>query len=130
MSPKARAVIFLHCYTSELNKGGERLREIIRGQRVLLIDMGHTHSNELANDGHTLYSTTRSTGQIEEGPVGFSVTNVDGDVVGWKYLPLVADLLLIVISPADCRLVTVGTTPVGKDTPLTLRAKLWDCPLQ
>jgi Icc protein len=50
--------------------------------------MGHTHYNELANDGRTLYTATRSTGQIEEGPVGFSVTNIDGDVISWKFLPL------------------------------------------
>jgi hypothetical protein len=29
--------------------------------------MGHTHDNELANDGHIIYAATRSTGQIEEG---------------------------------------------------------------
>jgi hypothetical protein len=30
-------------------------------------------------------SATRSTGEIEEGPVGFSVTNLDHDVVSWRF---------------------------------------------
>jgi 3',5'-cyclic AMP phosphodiesterase CpdA len=51
----------------------ERLREY----RVAVVDMGHTHYNELANDGRTIYATTCSTGQIEEGPVGFSLRAID-----------------------------------------------------
>lgn len=50
----------------------------MRHYGVRLIDMGHTHYNEIANDGRTLYTATRSTGHVEEGPVGFSVTNLDG----------------------------------------------------
>jgi hypothetical protein len=45
--------------------------------------MGHTHYDEIAHDGHAIYTATRSTGQIEEGPVGFSVTNLDHGVVSW-----------------------------------------------
>ncbi len=43
-------VLFQHCYPSDLNQGGDRLRRIIKTGRILLIDMGHTHYNELAND--------------------------------------------------------------------------------
>jgi len=74
-------VLLLHCYPSNLKVGGGELIEVIRNFDVRLIDMGHTHYNEIANDGRTLYSATRSTGQIEEGPVGYSVTNIDGTVV-------------------------------------------------
>lgn len=45
------------------------------------MEMGHTHYNELANDGQTAYAATRSTEQIEEGPAGFSVTTLDGGVI-------------------------------------------------
>jgi hypothetical protein len=40
--------------------------------------------------GQTIYATTRSTGQIEEGPVGFSIANLDNGVVSWKYVLRVA----------------------------------------
>jgi hypothetical protein len=52
---------------------------------VELVEMGHMHYNELANDGHTIYAVTRSTGQIEEGSPGFSFTAINGDVVSWKF---------------------------------------------
>ena len=55
---------------------------------VALVDMGHTHYNELANDGRTIFAATRSTGQIEEGPVGYSVATIDGGVVSWRFKPL------------------------------------------
>lgn len=82
-----RSVIFLHCYPSDLGDSGPLLSDLIRKYRVLLVEMGHTHYNEIANDGKTLYTATRSTGQIEEGPVGFSVTNLDHGVVSWRFKP-------------------------------------------
>lgn len=85
--------------------------------------MGHTHYYEVANDGTTLYTATRSTGQIEEGPVGFSVTNVDGDVVSWAFLPLTQPSLVLITTPADERFVTAST--ITTHGPLTIRAKFW-----
>jgi hypothetical protein len=69
--------------------------------------MGHTHYNELANDGCTIFATTRSTGQIEEGPVGFSLMAVDRGVLSWRFKPLDAAWPFVLItSPADRRLIT------------------------
>lgn len=75
------SVLLMHCYPSDLKNGYERLRELIFHYRPLMVSMGHTHYNEIARDEATVYSTTRSTGQIEEGPVGFSITNIDGGCV-------------------------------------------------
>ena len=49
--------------------------------------MGHTHYNELANDGRTIFMATRSTGQIEEGPLGLGRRRGPG-VVSWRIAPL------------------------------------------
>jgi 3',5'-cyclic-AMP phosphodiesterase len=73
----------------------------MREHHVLMVDMGHTHYNEIANDGRTIYAATRSTGQIEEGPVGFSVANIDGGVVSWKFVPLGEWPLVMITTPAD-----------------------------
>jgi 3',5'-cyclic-AMP phosphodiesterase len=67
--------------------------------------MGHTHYNEIANDGRTLYAATRSTGQIEEGPVGFSLTNLDRTVVSWKFNPMGNWPFAMITSPADERMI-------------------------
>jgi Icc protein len=116
-------VLLLHCYPSDLKVGGAELMEVLRNLDVRLIDMGHTHYNEIANDGRTLYSATRSTGQIEEGPVGYSVTNIDGDVVSWRFVELGELPVVVITSPSDERLLTKSSgTLQGM---LTVRAKFW-----
>ena len=125
-------VIFLHCYPSDLKQGGERLRDLVASPSVRLIDMGHTHYNELANDGQTLYTATRSTGQIEEGPVGFSVTNIDGAVISWKFLPLNEVPAVMITSPADERFITDATLDGHvTENRILIRAKAWsDSPIR
>ena len=116
-------VLLLHCYPSDLKVGGPEVSRLIRNYDVRLIDMGHTHYNEIANDGRTLYSATRSTGQIEEGPVGYSVTNIDNNVVSWRFIELGQLPAAIITSPSDQRLLTQSSeTPRGK---LKIRAKFW-----
>jgi Icc protein len=77
-------VLLFHCYSSDLKVGKGELMDVLRNFDVRLIDMGHTHYNEIANDGLTLCSATRSTGQIEAGSVGYSVTNLDGCIVSCR----------------------------------------------
>lgn len=120
------AVLLLHCYPTDLKQGGGRLRELVAQSSVRLVDMGHTHYNEVANDGRTLYTATRSTGQIEEGPAGFSITNIDGPVISWKFLPLGTLPAVIVTSPADERFITEQNAQalVVKGR-VQIRAKAW-----
>jgi Icc protein len=116
-------VLLLHCYPSDLKIGGGALMELVHNFDVRLIDMGHTHYNEIANDGRTLYSATRSTGQIEEGPVGYSITNIDGDAVSWRFVELGTLPVVVITSPSDERLLTgLSLTLPGS---LKVRAKFW-----
>jgi len=115
-------VLLLHCYPSDLKVGGGELMEIVHNYGVKLIDMGHTHYNEVANDGRVLYTATRSTGQIEEGPVGFSVTNLDDGSVSWRFVELGKLPVVMITSPQDERLMTAKdeAKPVRR-----VRAKVW-----
>jgi hypothetical protein len=97
--------------------------ELLRRFGVLLIDMGHTHYNEISNDGRTLYSATRSTGQIEEGPVGYSITNIDGGVMSWRFVELGKLPVVIITSPGDERLM-VESNPSLQPC-CNIRAKFW-----
>jgi predicted phosphodiesterase len=116
-------VLLLHCYPSDLKVGGPELTELLREFDVCLVDMGHTHYNEISNDGHTLYSATRSTGQIEEGPVGYSITNIDGDAVSWRFVELGRLPVVIITSPVDERLATKSNEAIQGT--LKVRAKFW-----
>ena len=82
-----RVVVFMHTYPADLVEGDEQaiVNKLLSDPAVRLVDMGHTHYNELSNDGQTVFAATRSTGQIEEGPVGYSVVAVDGENVSWQF---------------------------------------------
>jgi len=117
-------VILLHCYPSDLKSGAERLQLVLKDYDVMLVEMGHTHYNEIANDGHTLYAATRSTGQIEEGPVGFSITCIDQGAISWKFFEPGQTPALMVTSPSDFRLNASSANPLAGDS-LRIRAKVW-----
>jgi Icc protein len=118
--------LFMHAYPSEHGESARELRAAIAQYRVAVVDMGHTHYNELANDGHTIYAATRSTGQIEEGPVGFSVTTIDRGVVSWKFNELGRWPLVKIIAPADRELIIDPGSPLqvvrGESE---VRARVW-----
>jgi Icc protein len=121
-----RSVVFMHAYPTDLKADGEGVRRLLRQHQVTLVDMGHTHYNELTNDGTTIFATTRSTGQIEEGPVGFSLVSLNRSVVGWRFKPLRSPWPFVMItSPADHRLVTEVKGPehvVAGEFTVTARA--------
>lgn len=116
-------ILLLHCYPSDLKFGGDEVSRLVREYDVCLIDMGHTHYNEIANDGRTLYSATRSTGQIEEGPVGYSVTSLDGSVVSWRFVELGKLPIAVITSPSDERLLTKSSETSQEI--VKVRAKFW-----
>lgn len=122
---KLQVVLLLHCYPSDLKQGHVRLRELLHRYPVLLVDMGHTHYNELSNDGAVLYSATRSTGQIEEGPVGYSVITLDEGVVSWHFVRLGSPALVAITHPADSRLSTSRNRREPVDSKVHVRAKIW-----
>jgi 3',5'-cyclic-AMP phosphodiesterase len=120
-----RSVLFLHCYPSELGEFSSPLRNLIKKYNVRLVDMGHTHYNEIANDGHTLYTATRSTGQIEEGPVGFSITNLDHEVVSWRFKPFGEWPFVMITSPSDERLLTNPQVAPRTVVKMPVRVRAW-----
>ncbi len=101
------SAVFTHSYPADLRGAGEAaaMTRLLAAHDVALVDIGHTHYNEIANDGRTVFAATRSTGQIEEGPVGYSIATLDRGVVGWRFRALdEAFPFVLVTSPADHRL--------------------------
>ncbi len=117
-----RVILFMHAYPSELGDAAPAVTGLIRrGGVVRIVEMGHTHYNEVANDGRVIYAATRSTGQIEEGPVGFSIACLDGDAVSWKFKALSDPWpFVMVTAPADMDLLIAALGPVE------VRARAWD----
>ncbi len=114
-----KSVIFMHSFTLASD-----LQDVIQRDNVIMVDAGHTHYNEIANDGNTIYAATRSTGQVTEGPVGASVINLDNGVVSWKFKQMGSWPFVMITSPAD-KLLMIGGSQFVKDT-VDIRAKIWD----
>ena len=105
-----RPVVFMHAFPGDLAEDAETIGRLFADEGVACVDTGHTHYNELLNDGRVIYAATRSTGQIEEGPVGFSLHAVDGSVVSWRFKELQRPWPFVLItSPSDRRLITDPT---------------------
>lgn len=123
------AAVFMHTYPADLREGAAPLRHLLAEWNVACVDMGHTHYNELANDGRTVFMATRSTGQIEEGPPGFSVAAVEDGVVSWRFKEIAhAWPFVLITQPVDRRLATSRHEAV--DGAVAVRAKvLSDAPL-
>jgi len=114
-----KSVIVMHSYTV-----ASQLQDVIQRDNVIMVDSGHTHYNDVANDGHTVYTAGRNTGQVTEGPVGFDMINLDNGVVSWKFKPLGSWPFAMITSPSDEQLMIDGTQVVHGAT--DIRAKIWD----
>lgn len=97
----------MHAFPEDLREGGEAVATVFAEAGVHYVGTGHTHYNDLLNDGHVVYGATRSTGEIEEGPPGFTLSALDGDVVFWRFRTLGSGWpFVLVMSPSNIRLVT------------------------
>ncbi|GJE55017.1 metallophosphoesterase family protein [Methylobacterium thuringiense] len=111
---KTPCAVFMHGYPDDLREPYDRLdiAGLFWSTRVRLVEMGHTHYNELAHDGRTLYATARSVGQNEDGSAGYAVAAIDGPVTSWRFRALDRTWPFVMItSPADRR---VAMQPLGR----------------
>jgi len=102
-------LVFMHAYPGDLAADGELIASALSDARVPYVDTGHTHYNELLNDGRVVYGATRSTAQIEEGhgKPGYSLISVYGRVPSWRFKALGTSWPFVqIVSPADLRMVT------------------------
>ncbi len=117
------ALVFMHAYPCDLAADGAEIAGVLADGDVRFVDTGHTHYNELLNDGRVVYGATRSTGQIEEadGQPGYTLVCVHEGVPSWRFRPLGAPWpALQIVSPADLRMVTrpAETTQVPRPGPV------------
>ncbi|MFC3579276.1 metallophosphoesterase family protein [Sphingomonas hylomeconis] len=123
-------LVFMHAFPGDLAADGEDIARIFADARVAFVDTGHTHYNELLNDGRVVYGATRSTSEIEEGGgrPGFSIVTVHGRVPSWRFKETGGAWPFIqIVSPADLRLVTRPADPTQVPRPgsIEIVAKLF-----
>ncbi len=120
------AVIFMHVYPSELRDCAACVAALLLRHRVAFVAMGHTHYNELSNDGRTIYAAVRSTGQVEEGPPGFALTVLEDGIASWRFKELARPWpFCLITAPADERLITDPNRQTSRGS-LRVRARAWN----
>lgn len=85
-----RIVLLQHHYPYKVYEqfsgpGIDAWRETVRGAPIAAIFTGHTHYGQIANDGQTPSITTRSIGDPEGGPPGFTLAFLHGDDLAVTY---------------------------------------------
>lgn len=103
------SLVFMHAFPSDLTEGGTALATTFADARVAFVDTGHTHYNELLNDGRVVYGAVRSTAQIEEDDArpGYAIVTVHDGVPSWRFRRIGAPWPFVqIVAPADYRMVT------------------------
>jgi 3',5'-cyclic-AMP phosphodiesterase len=136
LAREERVVVFQHHYPFKVfeefaGPGIDEWREIVQARRITALFSGHTHYGQIANDGRNVMITTRSIGDPEGGPPGFTVAYLKDDDLAVTYRsiedrgPILMithprELLLAtdhghIISGPDCiRVRTWSTGPVNQ----------------
>lgn len=62
LTSEPHPLVFMHALPRDLHEGAREIGRLAADAHVAFVDTGHTHYNELVNDGAMIYSATRSTG--------------------------------------------------------------------
>jgi hypothetical protein len=95
-----RAVIFQHNYPFQIwesfdGPGIDEWRAIVQTRRIAAIVCGHTHYWQRANDGRNIAVTTRSIGDPEGGPPGYTLACFHGDDLALAFRSIGPDLIRV-----------------------------------
>lgn len=124
-----RVVVFQHNYPFQIwedfaGPGVDAWRGLVHGHAVHAVVCGHTHYWQVANDGRNVFVATRSVGDPEGGPPGYTVAYFHGDDFAATFRS-VNDRgpFVLVTHPRDALLATGPAHVVrGADD---VRARIW-----
>jgi len=124
-----RVVIFQHNYPYQIwedfaGPGIDDWRAVVQTRRVAAILCGHTHYGQVANDGRNVAVATRSIGDPEGGPPGYTLAYFRGDDLAVTYRSIEDDgPLVLVTHPRETIFATGPPHVVAR--PDRLRVKVW-----
>jgi len=124
-----RVVIFQHNYPYQIwenyaGPGIDEWRSIVQTRRIHGIFCGHTHYWQVANDGRNVHVATRSIGDPEGGPPGYTLVYLCGVDLAVAYRTMEdRGPLVLITSPRDAMLCT-SPDHVVCDAGV-IRARIW-----
>jgi 3',5'-cyclic-AMP phosphodiesterase len=124
-----RVVIFQHNYPYQIwedfaGPGIDDWRGIVQTRRVEAIICGHTHYWQVANDGRNVVIATRSIGDPEGGPPGYTLLYFRGDDLAATYRSIEDRGPLVLVTHPRERLLATGPRHVVSG-PDRVVARVW-----
>ncbi len=107
-----RIVIFQHNYPFQIwedfaGPGVEDWRAIVHTRRISAIVCGHTHYWQVANDGRNVMLATRSIGDPEGGPPGYTIGYLHGEDLAFIFRSVDNDGPIVMVThPREALLAT------------------------
>jgi predicted phosphodiesterase len=124
-----KVVVFQHNYPYQIwedfaGPGIDVWREVVQTRRIHAIICGHTHYWQVANDGRNAVVATRSIGNPEGGPPGYTVAFFHGEDFAVAYRSVEERGPLVMIThPRDAILATTPAHMVSRND--EVRARVW-----
>jgi hypothetical protein len=108
-----RVVIFQHNYPYQIwedfaGPGIDEWRSVVQTRRIEAIVCGHTHYWQVANDGRNVAIATRSIGDPEGGPPGYTLLYLCGDDLAVAYRSVEDRGPIVLVSHPRERLLATG----------------------
>jgi predicted phosphodiesterase len=124
-----RIVIFQHNYPYQIwedfdGTGIDGWWEIVQTRRIHAILCGHTHYWQVANDGRNAMVATRSIGDPEGGPPGYTLAVFDGEDFAVVFRSIADRGPIVLITHPREAILATGPTHVVKG-PDEVRMRVW-----
>jgi 3',5'-cyclic-AMP phosphodiesterase len=108
-----RVVLFQHNYPYQIwedfsGPGIDDWREIVQTRPIAAVFTGHTHYGQVANDGRNVFITSRSIGDPEGGPPGYTVAHLEGEDLAVTYRTIEQTGPLVLITHPRAKLLATG----------------------
>ena len=124
-----KVVIFQHNYPFQIwedysGPGIDTWREVVQSRRIHAIITGHTHYWQKANDGRNAIVTTRSIGDPEGGPAGYTLAVFSGEDFAISFRSIEDRGPLILIAHPRESILATGPEHIVKEDD-EVRARIW-----
>ncbi len=124
-----RVVIFQHNYPYQIwedfaGPGIDDWRAIVQTRRITAIVCGHTHYGQVANDGRNVVVATRSIGDPEGGPPGYTIGHLHGEDLAFTYRSVEDDGPVVLVAHPREMLFATGPPHVVTG-PDQFRVRTW-----
>jgi 3',5'-cyclic AMP phosphodiesterase CpdA len=129
-----RVVVFQHNYPYKVwetfdGPGLDDWRAVVQTRRIAAIFTGHTHYGQTANDGRNVVVATRSIGDPEGGPPGYTLAHVGGEGLAVTYRTIGEEAPVVLITHPREKLLATGPRHVVSGPAACLARTWWSRPL-